>query len=272
MPVLTPIPKANLLSLLDTKAQEVIRYFIKKSLFSQPEPLPEQAPRAVQVPKEHIEQWFVQALDVTPIGAGSYPVDIYNDDEGWAADIKMLNAKLDDDGNLANLESGEASLGQKFEGAGIDLDNLFANRQYEVIKEAWLGTFAGKISQVKSDYPTINDIIYLFILRAGSDFYLVGCSVDTDLITNVSVARNTTNKSVYLDEFIESKYGSAKIYKAKKRLELRLRSKTWVEEGLAVLFKTDFSHNNIRLYDQDLNEDFLQEQFNRINSVRIDII
>lgn len=272
MPVLTPIPKSELLELLDPKAQEVIRYFIKKSLFSQPEPLPEQVPRAIQVPKEHIEQWFVQALDVMPIGAGSYPVDIYNGDEGWAADIKMLNAKLDNDGNLTNSESGEASLGQKFEGAGIDLDNLFVNSQYEVIKEAWLGIFAGKIAQVKRDYPTINDIIYLFILRAGSDFYLVGCNVDTDSIANVNVASNTTNKSVFLNGFIESKYGNAKIYKAKKRLELRLRPKTWVEEGLAILFKTDFSQNSIRLYDKNLNEDFLREQFNRINSIRIDII
>lgn len=271
MPVLTPIPKSKLLELLDPKAQEVIRYFIKKSLFSQPEPLPEQIPRAVQIPKEHIEQWFVQALDVMPIGAGSYPVDIYNSDEGWAADIKMLNAKLDDDGGLTNTESGEASLGQKFEGAGIDLDNLFANKQYEVIKEAWLGIFTGKILQVKNDYPSINDIIYLFILRAGSDFYLVGCNVDTDSIANVSTAINTTNKSVFLNDFIDSKYGNAKIYKAKKRLELRLRPRTWVEEGLAVLFKTDFSQNNIRLYDEDLGGDFLQRQFDRINSIKIDV-
>lgn len=272
MPVLTPMPKSKLLELLDPKSQEVIRYFIKKSLFSQPEPLPEQSPRAVQVPKEHIEQWFVQALDVMPIGAGSYPVDIYNSSERWAADIKMLNAKLDNEGNLTNSESGEASLGQKFEGAGIDLDNLFANKQYEVIKDAWLGIFTGKILQVRNDYPSIEDIIYLFILRAGSDFYLVGCNVDADTISNVSVASNTTNKSVFLNDFIEKKYGNAKIYKAKKRLELRLRPKTWIEEGLAVLFKTDFSQNNIRLYDKDLHVGFLQEQFDRINSTKIDII
>lgn len=272
MSVLTPIPKARLLALLDPKAREVIRYFIKKSLFSQPEPLPEQAPRAVQVPKEHVEQWFVQALDVMPIGAGSYPVDIYNSDEGWAADVKMLNAGLDSNGNLKNSYSGEASLGQKFEGAGIDLDNLFANKQFEVIKDAWLGIFAGKVSQVKADYPAINNIIYLFILRAGSDFYLVGCDVDTEFIAGVSVADNTTGKSVFLDNFIESKYGNAKIYKAKKRLELRLRPKTWVKEGLAVMLKTDFSQNNIRLYDEDLDDKFLLEQFVRANSIRIDII
>lgn len=54
--VLRPISKIELLELLDPKAQEVIQYFIKKSLFAEPEPLPEQEARAVQVPKEHIEQ------------------------------------------------------------------------------------------------------------------------------------------------------------------------------------------------------------------------
>ena len=272
MPVLTPIPKSKLLKLLDPKAQEVIRYFIKKSLFSQPEPLPEQTQRAVQVPKEHIEQWFAQALDVVPIGAGSYPVDIYNGEEGWAADIKMLNTKLDSNGNLTNCESGEASLGQNFRSAGVDLDTMFVTGQYEKIKDAWLSIFDNKIAQAKRDYPMIKRIVYLFILRAGSDFYLVGCEVDNVAIKDVEVASNTTPISVFLDNFIASEYGKAKIYKSKKRLELRLRPKRWVDDGLAVLLKTDFKQNHIRLYDEDLSGSFLREQFDRINSMRIDIL
>ncbi len=271
MYVLTPIPKEDLLSLLDPKAQEVIKYFIKKSLFSQPEPLPEQIARAVQVPKEHIEQWFVQALDVKPIGAGSYPVDIYNEEEGWAADIKMLNAKLKDTGELSNDESGEASLGQKFEGAGVDLDSLFSTKQYEAIKDAWLGIFGDKIAQVEQERNGIKKIIYLFILRAGFNFYMVGCNVDIDNISKVEVS-STTNMSVFLNNFIEERYGKAKIYKAKKRLELRLRPKNWVDDNLAVLFETDFQQDHIRLYDEDLNEEFLRKQFDRINSVKVNII
>ncbi len=271
MYVLTPIPKKVLLKLLDPKAQEVIRYFIKKSLFSQPELLPEQNERAVQVPKEHIEQWFVQALDVKPIGAGSYPVDIYNEEDGWAADIKMLNAKINSTGELTNAESGEASLGQKFEGVGVDLDSLFSNKQYETIKNAWLGIFADKIALVKREQNGVKDIMYIFILRAGFNFYLVGCSVEISSIVNVLVG-NTTKKSVFLDNFIDEKYGKAKIYKAKKRLELRLRPKNWVDDNLAVLFETNFQQNHIRLYDEELNEEFLRKQLDRINSIRINII
>ncbi len=245
--VLTPIPKEGLLKLLDPKAQEVIRYFIKKSLFSQPEPLPEQIARAVQVPKEHIEQWFVQALDVKPIGAGSYPVDIYNEEEGWAADIKMLNAKLNDTGEISGDLSGEASLGQKFEGAGVDLDSLFGSKQYDFIKDAWLSIFREKIALVEHEHNDIKDIIYLFILRAGFNFYLVGCNVEISNIDKVTVGKTTT-KSVYLDNFVAERYGNAKIYKAKKRLELRLRPKNWIDDNLAVMFESDFQQNHIRFY------------------------
>lgn len=269
--VLLPMPKEELLKLLDPKAQEVIKYFIKKSLFSQPEPLPEQSARVAQVPKEHIEQWFVQALDVKPIGAGSYPVDIYNEEEGWAADIKMLNATLNDTGELSNKESGEASLGQKFEGIGVDLDSLFNSKQYEKIKDAWLSIFSEKIALVKREQNGINDIIFLFILRARFNFYLVGCNVEISNIDKVLVG-NTTNMSVFLNNFISEKYGKAKIYKAKKRLELRLRPKNWVDDNLAILFKTNFQQDHIRLYDEDLNEEFLKKQFDRINSLKINII
>lgn len=52
----------------------------------------------------------------------------------------------------------------------------------------------------------------------------------------------------------------------------RLRPKNWVDDNLAVLFETDFQQNHIRLYDEDLNEDFFRKQFDRINSVKINII
>ena len=183
----------------------------------------------------------------------------------------MLNAKLNNTGELSNDESGEASLGQKFEGAGVDLDSLFSSRQYEAIKDAWLGIFADKIALVERERNGIKDVIYLFILRAGFNFYLVGCNVEISNIDEVSVG-NTTNMSVFLNNFIEERYGKAKIYKAKKRLELRLRPKNWVDDNLAVLFETNFQQNHIRLYDEELNEEFFRSQFDRINSVKINII
>ena len=86
--VLTPLTIIELKTFFDDDALAVITYFLKKSIVSQPEKLPKQDDLPIHIPKEHIEQWVVQALGATPIGAGSYPVDVITSD--WGADVKML--------------------------------------------------------------------------------------------------------------------------------------------------------------------------------------
>ncbi len=79
--VINPLKQSDLQKFLDAKSKKIIKYFIIKSLFSQPEPKEGQKTLPIQIPKEHIEQWFTQSLDVKPVGAGSYPIDIYNERE-----------------------------------------------------------------------------------------------------------------------------------------------------------------------------------------------
>ncbi len=148
--VINPLTKEELSFFLDDKSKEIVKYFIIKSLFSQPEPRIGQRRLPIQVPKEHMEQWFTQALNVKPVGSGSYPIDIYNERDNWGADIKMLNIKLDEQGNVTNSDSGEASLGQNFSNAGNDLDSLFHTKNYESIKNNWVKLFLSKYEAVKS--------------------------------------------------------------------------------------------------------------------------
>lgn len=136
--VINPMNSDDLSSFLDDKAKKIIEYFILKSLISQPESIIGQNSLPIQVPKEHIEQWFTQALNVKPIGSGSYPIDIYSESKKWGADLKMLNMDVNINGEPANTTSGEASLGQKFTGTGKSLDTLFAQKAYSQIKNAWL--------------------------------------------------------------------------------------------------------------------------------------
>ena len=112
------------------------------------------------IPKEHIEQWVVQALWVEWMWAWSYPVDVYN--SGWhrAADIKMLNAEADDNWNLTNKESWEASLWQKFEWVWDILDQLFEGNEYERIKNEWLNIYREKQESVINELQLDN--IYVF--------------------------------------------------------------------------------------------------------------
>jgi hypothetical protein len=248
---LTPLSKEQLNGFFDDTAIKVITYFLRKSVLSQPEKLSHQIiDLPIQIPKEHIEQWIVQALGAKPIGAGSYPVDVLT--ENWAADVKMLSCKIDELGNLTNADSGETSLAQKFGdgnfGDGNTLDDLFLRKEYDFIWGKWQEILKNKYLKVENE-TGINDIYYFLVLRAGNIFYLCGLKVDLINLNQTTVNKlRSTSDSIWIDGFIEDTFGHVKIYKAKKRFELRLKPKKWVENDLVIPFKTDFEAitSNIR--------------------------
>ncbi len=274
--VINPLSKEELSSFIDDRGKEIIRYFLIKSLFSQPEPKIGQSQLPIQIPKEHIEQWFTQALDVSPTGAGSYPIDIYNDRERWGADIKMLSIDVIADGSILPGNSGEASLGQKFKGPGINLDSLFTNGNFEEIKNEWLALYESKFETVKERYPEIEEIYYFFILRPGiqdvnTNFYIAGARINLERLSEVTIdSGRTTVNSVYLNNFIANIYGNTKIYKAKKRLELRLNAKQWDDDDLIIKIKTSFAPRSINLRNLAVNTEFIREEIERALELEID--
>ena len=270
--VINPLSKEELREFLDDKAEDIIKYFLLKSLFSQPESRADQKQLPIQIPKEHIEQWFTQSLDVKPVGAGSYPIDIYNDREKWGADIKMLNIKLTKKGLVSRSDSGEASLGQKFSGPGVDLDSMFANKKYDQIKDSWVKLYQEKYFSLKKDYD-IKKIYYFFILRPGTqiegaDFYFSGAVIDLKALDKVGVER-ATKSSVFLNQFIQNEYGNTKIYKAKKRLELRLKPKAWIESGFSIKITTSYIGEHINLREEKIGPDHLKKQIDNLKNVEI---
>ena len=76
MNILRPLPKEELNNFFSEHSLKVIQYFMHTSLFAQPEVYKSKESLPIQIPKEHLEQWFVQALQVEYVGAGSYPIDI----------------------------------------------------------------------------------------------------------------------------------------------------------------------------------------------------
>ena len=110
--VLTPLNRNQFDELFSPKAIKVIQYFINTSIFAQPEVRANKDILPIQIPKEHLEQWFIQALNVESVGSGSYPIDILKPHQ-WGADVKMLSCKVDKNKNLTNGDSGETSLAQK---------------------------------------------------------------------------------------------------------------------------------------------------------------
>jgi len=251
--VITPLTLKELDSFFDESAIETINFYIAKAIFSQPELLIGQDRIPIQVTKEHIEQWIVQALGVTPVGSGSYPVDVIKENE-WGADVKMLSCKMDEHGNFKAAESGETSLSQKFTGTGNDLDDLFKDKKYYDIIDGYKNIFYNKIQRVHKE-KGLKKIYYFFILRAEMKFYLCGMSIDIDEIHNVTYLRNT-KENVWTKNFLDTNYGSVRVYKAKKRMELRLRPKYWFDNSLLYEFKieADVPHVNVRRMLSDKKE------------------
>tara|TARA_Y100001936_G_C16060365_1_gene663769 strand:+ start:499 stop:1161 length:663 start_codon:yes stop_codon:yes gene_type:complete len=173
---------------------------------------------------------LVQCLGADPVGSGSYPVDIINLDSKYGADAKMLSW----DGKKGSL-SGETSLAQKFKDAGNDLDDAFKNKQFAGIVTDWSNLFENKLLKVKNDYSDIEEIYYFFVIRQNKIFHVCGMEIDINNIKFMGVNR-TSNASIWLDNIINSRYGQSKIYKAKKRMELRLYPHNWIEDELVISF------------------------------------
>lgn len=246
--------KHELEKLFDEKAIKILEYQIKKNVLSQPEVILGQDPIGLQIPKEYLEQWCVQALEAKPIGAGSYPIDIIKDD--WGADIKSLACSLDKLGNLDGGDTGETSLAQKFKEGGENLDSLFINKNYEEIKDKWIEIVKNKNALVMEE-KKIKKIYYFIFLRGYKEYYLCGMEVQIKNIDNVTVdVDRTTSSSVFLNGYIDSRYGYTKIYKAKKRLELRLKAKNIVEDDLYIKLSIPDTLAPVNLRDVDLKEYF----------------
>lgn len=243
---LTPLKKSELEKIFDSEALKILTYYLKISVFSQPNPI-EDEELPIQVPKEHLEQFIVQSLGCKPMGAGSYPVDLVDNERGFGSDIKMLSCLLDKNGKLASSISGETSLAQKF--SDEDLDGKFKRQEYDLIIQDWINILKDKYNKVLIDNKKVKDIYYFFILRAEESFFLTGTKLSLGNISKIKLEKRDYKKdsnSIFLENVIDKDFGQAKIYKAKKRLELRLYPSSW-EDGYSIRFNLDRTSEKIKL-------------------------
>lgn len=267
--VLSPLTNDELNNIFDETAIKVFNFYMKRSLFAQPEPVENQKKLPIQVPKEHIEQWVVQAIGAEPVGAGSYPVDVKKGNE-FGADVKMLSCKVNSRGELMVGDSGETSLAQKFQDTGDSLDQLFKEKKYNEILEGWTKILHQKLSKVFQD-DEVENIYYFFILRAETMFYLCGLKVCLDNLVDTEVERGT-DSSVFIKGFIDDRLGNVKIYKAKKRMELRLRPKCWVDNNMVIPFELKRELESVNTREVFLNnqvDDYMNEIINKFFGVHL---
>ncbi|MFQ7257480.1 hypothetical protein [Intestinibacter bartlettii] len=230
--MLTPLTKNELLQIFDDTALNVLELCMKKYLLSQPERLVGQYPLPIQAPKEYIEQWIIQALGSTPINNRSYSLDIIKPNE-FAADIKVISCKLNVYGELSDTTSGEISLSQN---PHMNLNHNFIQQNYDTITNNLIEILKDKLSKVTKEL-CVNKLYYIFILRTDTKFHLCAANINIDNLNIISTNKEkTTSTSIFINNIIDDNFGNAKIYKSKKRLELRLKPKYWVENNYTITF------------------------------------
>ncbi len=253
MNVLEPLSRQELENIFDEKALNIFSFQLEKSIIGMPEMKSDQEYMALQVPKEYLEQWCVQAINAKAVGAGSFPVDILKDN--WGADVKSMSCKVNKNGNLAKGVSGETSLAQKFKDTGTSLDSLFEEKKFEEVWLGWKDIVLEKNNKVIEDLK-LENIYYFFFLRGAEEFYLCGTKLNLSCIENVTIGK-TTSTSIYLENYISSELGNIKIYKSKKRLELRLNPLEWNNKGYMIKIPIPNYLPKIDLRETDL-EDYKQ--------------
>ncbi len=237
--VLEFLTKGQIEAIFDEDSGIVIDYLLKKVLYSQPELLPGEKAGNIQMTKEFLENWVAQALGWKVIGAGNYPIDVYSEKDKIGADVKFLSAKTDKNGEFKTGTSNETSLSQKFTSAGKNLDQLFKQKKKKAILEGWIDILVEKNNIPITDYG-LDHIYYFIFIRGGSSINLAIAKVNKDLIPKVKVSK-LTETSAFISGYVDDRYGNVKLYKSKKRIELRCVPKNLDEDNL--LIKWEFGES-----------------------------
>lgn len=243
MNVIEFLTKKEIENIFDKDSKIIIQYLLKKVLFSQPELLPGDKNNNIQMTKEFLEQWTAQALGWKTVGSGNYPIDVYSSKLKIGADVKFMSSKVNKYNNFTNAESNESSLAQNFKDTGNNLDELFKNELGGEILNGWIDKLIKKSSLPKEKY-NLRDIYYFIFIRGGDSINLSIAKINSDLINKIKIKRFTSrkgeNKSAFISGYINDRYGNVKIYKSKKRMELRCYAKNLEDDNLMI--KWDFSN------------------------------
>ncbi|WP_310602984.1 hypothetical protein [Anaerosporobacter sp.] len=229
--MLIPLSKEELLEIFDAKAIKILNYFITKAAVLMPE---NNTSQSINPSSTDVEQWIAQALGTEHVGGGNEPIDILKSGH-WGADIKFVTWS---GGNTSN----EVSLSQNFKNAGANLDLDFKDSDGETIVEGFKKILRNKLAK---NYGA-NKIYYFMLIRTKNKVYLCACLVNSKAIDNIE-ADGFSEESLLVKNVIDEKFGETKIYKAKKRLELRLLPSKWINDNMVVEFDIPQINSNIDL-------------------------
>ena len=240
--VLEFLDKEEIKDFLDEEGIKVLNYLLRKVLFSQPELLKGQTSKNIQMTKEFLEQWIAQAMSLKTIGAGNYPIDVLNEKDKIGIDIKFVSAGVKKDLSFINKISNETSLAQNFANEGNSLDQLFMENIFKKILDNWRALLKRKFKRAIDDF-NLEQIFYFIFIRGGNSISLAITKVFPERLNGLKVDYGN-DKSVFVKNFSNPDYSQVKIYKSKKRMELRTYPKNLLEKNKLLEFNFNDVYKN----------------------------
>lgn len=153
-----------------------------------------------------------KSIDGERIGEGHSPIDVIHEKQQIGIDVACLNCN----GNKTN----EKSIMQNFKNSGKLLDIMFRDEKYENAVHMYKYDYHEKIKDAIHKYK-LQKLYYLIFISIKDNIYLSCMKLNIYAINNVEYGK-VTSKNINISNFIDNQYGEVKLYKSKKRLELRI--------------------------------------------------
>ena len=271
--VLEEVKIDELNKIFDNKSKKVFDYLLQRTVISYPEFLPGQNNTALYLEKKQCEQWVVQSLGLKPVGEGSYPIDGINNKIGY--DVSSLALGQTPTGKMKK-QTGEKSLSQKFEDENFgdendNLDSLFNSEKYDEIIKAWKNILKKKWEGTIKD-QNLNDLylINLILYKPENKLMIFLLKINHNNLDEVTKGKVSPKKtSVWFNNFIDEKFGNVKVYKSKKRVELRIRPQEFIKNESYLEFKIENKIKSLNLREAFENKDnknkYLLEETKKFN-------
>jgi hypothetical protein len=174
-----------------------------------------QTERDPYIEDEFSEWWTQKASSGRHIGKGSVGMDVKTStSDGIDVMCVIMNKTI----------SNEKSLMQKFkEEGGVNLDSLFLEKKSKEALDFYINNYYKKLTDCVKSHDLVNLYILAFITTQTSAS-IVCFKINIDLIKKVtSTGFTEAEKSILTAGFINSDHGDVRLYKSKKRMELRLK-------------------------------------------------
>lgn len=188
--------------------------------------------RNLYLESDFSEWWVEKSTSGIHIGNGNYPIDVISCTQQG---IDVLSVCIS--GNISN----EKSIIQIFKGDSGNLDNLFKSENYNKVVELFKDTLANKLSKCKEEQE-LENIYYVSFISTKTDIYCLALKLNINNIGNIKPKLSKYSKtSIVLENVIDSKHGNSKIYKSKKRMELRFNKAILSDAKVLKIFSLDDS-------------------------------